>query len=77
VLVVDAFSSDAVPMHLLTKEVFDIYGRHLKPNGLLLVHVSNRHLNLAADDEEDAFVDRRPCVASVGVSIARSRRTSI
>lgn len=46
VLVVDAFSSDAVPMHLLTKEAFDIYGRYLKPDGLLLVHVSNRHLNL-------------------------------
>ncbi|MGI8706241.1 MAG: fused MFS/spermidine synthase [Sphingomicrobium sp.] len=46
VLVVDAFSSDAVPMHLLTKEAFEIYGRHLKPAGLLLVHVSNRHLNL-------------------------------
>ena len=46
VLVVDAFSSDAVPMHLLTKEAFDVYGRYLKRDGLLLVHVSNRHLNL-------------------------------
>lgn len=46
VLVVDAFSSDAVPMHLLTKEAFDIYGRYLEPDGLLLVHISNRHLNL-------------------------------
>ena len=46
VLVVDAFSSDAVPMHLLTKEAFDVYGRHLKAGGLLLVHISNRHLDL-------------------------------
>jgi SAM-dependent methyltransferase len=46
VLVVDAFSSDAIPLHLLTKEAFAVYGRHLKPNGLLLVHVSNRHLDL-------------------------------
>jgi SAM-dependent methyltransferase len=46
ILVVDAFSSDAVPMHLLTREAFDVYARHLKPGGLLLVHISNRHLDL-------------------------------
>jgi spermidine synthase len=46
ILVVDAFSSDAVPMHLLTKEAFDVYGRYLKPNGLLMVHISNRYLDL-------------------------------
>ncbi len=46
VLIVDAFSSDAVPMHLLTREAFAAYGRHLRPNGLLLMHISNRHLDL-------------------------------
>lgn len=46
VLVVDAFSSDAVPMHLLTREAFEVYGRHLKSDGLLLMHISNRHLDL-------------------------------
>ena len=46
ILVVDAFSSDAVPIHLLTREAFAVYGRYLKPEGLLLVHVSNRHLDL-------------------------------
>ena len=46
ILVVDAFSSDAVPMHLLTREAFAIYARHLKPHGLLLMHISNRHLDL-------------------------------
>lgn len=45
-LVVDAFSSDSVPMHLLTREAFDGYRRHLAPNGLLLVHLSNRYLSL-------------------------------
>jgi len=44
VLVLDAFSSDAVPVHLLTREAFEIYLRHLAPDGLLLVNVSNRHL---------------------------------
>ena len=46
VLVIDAFSSDAVPMHLLTREAFEIYQRRLAPGGVLLVHVSNRYLEL-------------------------------
>lgn len=46
-LALDAFSSDAVPMHLMTREAFDTYGRVLAPRGLLLVHVSNRFLALS------------------------------
>ena len=46
VLVVDAFSSDSIPVHLLTRECFDLYWRHLTPGGVLAVHVSNRHVNL-------------------------------
>jgi hypothetical protein len=46
VIVVDAFSSDAIPMHLLTAEAADIYGKRLIPRGLLLFHISNRSLNL-------------------------------
>ena len=45
-LALDAFSSDAVPLHLLTAEAFDVYARALKPGGLLLVHISNRYLDL-------------------------------
>lgn len=45
-LALDAFSSDAVPMHLMTAEAFAVYGRVLGRNGLLLVHVSNRFLAL-------------------------------
>ena len=45
-LAVDAFSSDAIPMHLMTAEAFETYSRALKPGGLLLVHISNRHLAL-------------------------------
>ena len=45
-LALDAFSSDAVPMHLLTGEAFATYGRVVAPHGLLLVHISNRYLNL-------------------------------
>ncbi len=45
-LAIDAFSSDAIPMHLLTQEAFAIYGQKLTKNGLLLVHISNRYLDL-------------------------------
>jgi hypothetical protein len=46
VLVLDAFSSDAVPVHLLTREAFEIYRAHLAPGGVLAMHVSNRYLDL-------------------------------
>jgi len=45
-LVLDAFNSDAIPVHLLTVEAFTIYERHLKTDGIIAVHVSNRNLNL-------------------------------
>jgi hypothetical protein len=47
VLSVDAFSSDAIPIHLLTREAIDLYFHHLKPNGILALHISNRYLDLA------------------------------
>jgi hypothetical protein len=47
VLAVDAFSSDAIPIHLLTREALATYFRHLKPSGILAVHISNRYLDLA------------------------------
>ncbi len=46
VLVVDAFSSDAIPVHLLTREAMELYFHHLKPDGFLVVHISNRYLDL-------------------------------
>ena len=45
-LAVDAFSSDSIPVHLLTVEAFQLYFRHLRPDGILAVHISNRHLYL-------------------------------
>ncbi len=47
VLALDAFTSDAIPVHLLTTEAFRLYWRHLKPDGILAVHVSNRYVDLA------------------------------
>jgi hypothetical protein len=46
-LVVDAFNSDAIPVHLLTREAFEIYKRHLRAGGTLALHISNRHFDLA------------------------------
>jgi hypothetical protein len=45
-MAVDAFSSDAIPVHLLTREAIQLYFRHLKPEGVLALHISNRYLDL-------------------------------
>ncbi len=54
VLILDAFTSGAVPVHLLTAEAFASYARRLRPGGVILVHVSNRYLDL------------RPALAAAG-----------
>jgi SAM-dependent methyltransferase len=46
VVVVDAFSSDAIPVHLLTREFLEVAARRLRPGGVLAFHISNRHLDL-------------------------------
>lgn len=56
ILAVDAFSSDAVPMHLLTHEALRVYGRAVQPNGIVLFHISNR------------FLDLRPVIAELAQS---------
>jgi len=45
-LALDAFSSDAIPVHLLTTEAFALYNRHMKTNGVIAVHISNHYLDL-------------------------------
>ena len=66
VLVIDAFSSDAIPVHLLTQEAFTEYDRHMKHTGVIAVHISNRNLNLQpvvlgiAKDKQYAWRDIRP-----------------
>lgn len=45
-LVIDAFSSDAIPLHLITQEAFAVYRRALSPRGILMVHISNRYIDL-------------------------------
>ncbi len=46
VLAIDAFSSDAIPVHLITREAVEIYLKHMKPDGVIAFHVTNRYLDL-------------------------------
>ena len=65
-LLLDAFSGDSVPVHLLTREAFAIYQRHLQPNGVIAVHITNSYLNLAPVVErlakEFGFQSTRQCI---------------
>ena len=45
-LILDAFSSDAIPLHLLTREALQLYLSRLAPEGVIALHISNRYLNL-------------------------------
>ncbi len=85
-LIVDVFSSDSVPVHLITREALKIYFDHLKPRGLLAIHISSRYLdlepilgNLAGDAGRTARIWRDVAAAgavgrfgSVWVVMARS-----
>jgi SAM-dependent methyltransferase len=68
ILAVDAFSSDAIPVHLLTRQAVEIYLRHLKPDGILAVHITNRYLDLGpvVKDIADAMGLRVLHVADAG-----------
>ena len=67
-LAIDAFSSDAIPTHLLTAEAFELYFRHLKPEGVLAVHISNRYIDLVPVCARGAEHVNRPgrVVRSIG-----------
>ena len=65
VLAVDAFSGDAIPVHLLTREAFALYFRHLKPDGVLAVHISNSYLNLQLVLERAAIDLGKPALSIV------------
>jgi len=62
VLVMDAFSGDSVPVHLLTREAVAVYLRHLKPSGVLAVHVSNKYLELEPVLERAAAAFGKPAL---------------
>ena len=61
VMVLDAFSSDAIPVHLLTAQAVQEYLRHLRADGVLAIHISNRYFDLRARRQPPGR-DLRPCV---------------
>jgi len=65
VLVLDAFTGDSVPYHLLTREAFSLYFERLKPDGILAVHGSNWHINLAPICKAAGRAFDKKCVGSV------------
>lgn len=67
ILLIDAFSSDAVPAHLLTVEALGGYLGHLKPDGVLILHLSNRHLELNGPAQAAAL-------AAGGVALLQQNR---
>lgn len=75
VLVIDAFSSDSIPIHLMTREALAVYRKHLSPKGVIVFHVTNRYLDLApvvqqlADEVKmtAALVSDDPVIDSRGV----------
>lgn len=73
-LAVDAFSGDAIPVHLLTREAFELYFRHLKPGGVLAVHISNNYLNLQPVVESAAAELKKTAVVVIN---ARDGRNAI
>lgn len=87
VLVIDCFSGDSIPVHLLTREAVQLYFNHLKPDGIAAVHVSNRFLNLApvvgriASDlgkaslhiESDDDNDESNCFGTTWILVANSK----
>lgn len=65
VLVLDAFTGDSVPYHLLTREAFELYFERLKPDGVLAIHCSSWHINLAPICKAVGRKFEKKCVGSV------------
>jgi hypothetical protein len=62
VLAIDAFSSDSIPVHLITREAIDLYMQHVAPDGILAIHISNR------------FLDLKPVLANIAQSLGLEAR---
>jgi hypothetical protein len=62
ILAVDAFSSDSIPVHLLTNEAFKLYWKHVKPTGILAIHISNHYLDLGPVVQQEAQALGKPAL---------------
>ncbi len=86
ILIVDAFSSDAIPTHLLTREAMAMFKDKIKPDGMILMHISNKHMTLApvvagvaeandlvsrVNDSDEGYDDDNHMFGSLVVAVAR------
>jgi spermidine synthase len=77
-IVLDAFSSDSIPLHLLTREALNMYLQHLKPGGLLMFHISNKYLRLGpalarlVQERELVSVEQEQSVSAADAGTGRS-----
>lgn len=86
ILIIDAFSSDAIPTHLLTREAMAVFKDKIKPDGMILMHISNKHMVLApvvagvaeandlvsrASDSDEDYDDANHIFGSLVVAVAR------
>ena len=71
VLAVDAFSGDAIPLHLLTAQALTLYRRHLAPGGIIAFHISNQHVDL---EPAIALLAQNAGMNAVRVTSPRQRR---
>jgi hypothetical protein len=78
VLAVDAFSGDAIPLHLLTTEAIALYKKHLAPDGIIAFHVSNQYLNLAPEIAQLAIASNMQSrlIESAGDDLTGSYRST-
>lgn len=73
-LVLDAFSSDAIPMHLITQQALDLYLSKLAPGGLLVFHISNRNLDLTEPVADLAGSRNLSCLSLLDMTPAQPYR---
>ena len=59
ILVLDAFSGDSIPVHLLTEEAFDLYADNLREGGIIAVHITNLFVDLLKGDSKSHIADCR------------------
>jgi hypothetical protein len=71
VLALDAFSADAIPMHLITREAVELYLQKLKPNGVIAFHLSNRYLDLEPQVGKIAQATGLTCYAQSDPKVSR------
>ena len=75
-ILLDAFSSDSIPLHLLTQEAMSLYLSKLKPDGVIVIQISNRYLELKPMLGQAAANNRLVCGSDLATSAKKSRKTA-